>query len=136
MKRPQNLLPCLALLAALLAGCHSHPPARVTSGANAKLFLAVARGSESDVDAALQAGADINARHQGMFSAATLQGATALYLAVFEGNRDLVIHLLDKGANANLANADGKTPGTLAQEEELDEIAPLFWKQKHKMTEE
>ena len=74
----------------------------MASPANDSLRAAASEGSLSGVDAALQQGADINAR--GQF------GDTALNVAAERGHKEIVQRLLDSGADIhNLGGAD-KTP--------------------------
>ena len=74
----------------------------MADSASDRLLQAAADGSLEGVEAALQQGADIDARRQ--------FGDTALNLAAEHGHKDVVQCLLDKGADIhNLGGAD-KTP--------------------------
>lgn len=74
----------------------------MTGSADAHLLQAAADGDSGGVDAALQQGADVDAR--GQF------GDTALNMAAERGHRAIVEHLLAAGADIhNLGGAD-KTP--------------------------
>jgi uncharacterized protein len=62
----------------------------------------------------LDAGADVNGQGEG--------GFTALHAAAENGDEDLVRLLLDHGADASLATAQGKRPVDLAQSEALRSV--------------
>ncbi len=67
-----------------------------------KLAVAARAARLASVNAALAAGADVNARDA--------EGKTALFRAVAERRPEVVVLLLANGANPNLAATDGKTP--------------------------
>lgn len=117
----------------ILVGC-SHaqqrqPDPRITSGADAELFLAVSRGNSNQVALAIQQGANINARHQGLMAAARLAGATPLYAAVFDNKPEIVASLLALGADPAIPNEVGETPLQLAQKRNFTEIVQILTKE-------
>jgi uncharacterized protein len=59
----------------------------------------------------LDAGADVNGQGEG--------GFTALHTAAQNGDEELAVLLLERGADANLATVQGKRPADLAQSEAL-----------------
>jgi len=83
---------------------------RVTSGLDADLFMSITKGDMSGVRQAIDKGANVNARHFGMFSAGFLDEATPLHFAIFEGNKEIATYLINKGANVNLTNQNKMTP--------------------------
>ncbi len=68
----------------------------------------------------LQKGADINAKDK--------FGDTLLHIAVMNGKGQLVKFLLDKGADASLANTEGRTPLDTARDLKFFEIESLLGK--------
>src|SRR5215471_6716089 len=70
------------------------------------------------MDVLLQHGADVNAQVTGTKtyslrnarSPSTNEGMTALHVAVQTGRADLVRHLLEKGANPEIADGNGRKP--------------------------
>lgn len=116
----------------VLVGCShaqpSQPDSRMTSGADAELFLAVFRGDSNQVARALQNGANINARHQGLKAAARLAKATPLYAAVFDNKPEIVASLLTLGADPIIPNSAGETPLQLAEKREFTEIVQILTK--------
>ena len=84
------------------------------------LMQAVAQGFEEGVDHVLvKAGvAAVNS--------ATDDGTTALHCAIGPGNPAIVARLLDFGAQANVADHDGRTPLWLAAHKEDGRIATLL----------
>jgi ankyrin repeat protein len=117
----------------VLVGCsHAQPrqtDPRTTSGADAELFLAVFRGNSNQVALALQHGANIDARHQGLMAAARLAGATPLYAAVFDNKPEIVASLLALGADPTIPNEVGETPLQLAQKRHFAEIVQILTKE-------
>jgi hypothetical protein len=101
----------------------------MTSGADAELFLAVFRGDSNQVARALQNGANINARHQGLMAAARLVKATPLYAAVFDNKPEIVASLLALGADPTIPNEVGETPLQLAQRQKFTEIVQILTKE-------
>jgi hypothetical protein len=117
----------------VLVGC-SHaqprrPDPRITSGADAELFLAVFRGNSNQVALALQRGANINARHHGLMEAARLEGATPLYAAVFDNKPEIVASVLALGADPTIPNEVGETPLQLAHKRNFAEIVQILTKE-------
>jgi ankyrin repeat protein len=73
------------------------------SGSNKKLLKSAEMGNLSDVESALNSGANLEARE-------SRYGNTALHLAAFEGKQDVVVFLLDRGIDPNIQANDGITP--------------------------
>src|SRR5262245_33227196 len=77
-----------------------------------------AAGAIALMDVLLQHGADVNAQVTGTKtysmrnarSPSTNEGMTALHVAVQTGNADLVRFLLEKGANSEIADSNGRKP--------------------------
>jgi ankyrin repeat protein len=67
------------------------------------LLFAVRQGSRESVDVLLAAGADVNQVSAG-------DKSSPLVIALANGHFDLAMHLLDKGANPNLAADNGAAP--------------------------
>ena len=76
--------------------------------AEERLRNACEAGDAEGVQAALAAGADVNA--------ADSEGWTPLHFAASEGHAAIVKTLVDKGADATKANEDGETAAQLAEE--------------------
>lgn len=72
------------------------------------LHSAAASGNSRNVELLLKAGAEVNARQHG--------GWTALHAAAQAGNVEMARLLLAHGADANAANDTGQTAASLAQE--------------------
>ena len=68
----------------------------------------------------LEHGANVNGLNE--------QEGTPLFLAVFEGNAQIVKLLLESGADPNLKTKDGTTPLGLARKEAYGEIIALLEK--------
>jgi ankyrin repeat protein len=109
------------------------------------LYVAIANGKEDVAKALIDKGADVNLADntgwtplmfaaekgyltitQALLSAPGIDinaqksnGATALYVAIANGQDDVVKALIDKGADVNIANNDGWTPLMLAIQEGL-----------------
>jgi outer membrane protein assembly factor BamB len=108
---------CLAVFAAsvALAAAADPPPGREA------LWAAVRSGDPKAVAAALDAGADVNARNE--------YGVTALWIAASKGKPAVVGLLLDRGADPNAR--DGiwyETPLSLAVGSDHDEAVKLLLK--------
>lgn len=87
---------------------------------NTSLHLAVQRGSLTQVEKLIEAGADIHFFDELSFS--------ALHYSVKSGNRQIVHFLLEQGADVNAHNADcaGETAIILAAENGYFGIAKLL----------
>ena len=68
----------------------------VAADAGEDLQVAARRGQLADVKKLLEAGAPLEGKNQ--------YGATALYLAVFNGHTEVALLLLEKGANPNVTD--------------------------------
>ncbi len=79
------------------------------------LHSAAARGSVDAASVLLAAGADVNARQQG--------GYTALMAAANLGNEAVASRLLRHGADVTMRTEDGKTAATLARAKGFEELA-------------
>src|SRR3990167_7160843 len=88
------------------------------SGPNEDLLAAAIAGDSAGVEAALDAGANINS--------VNIHGSTALILAAFEGHRDIVRLLLDRGADINTINIHGSTVLFYAARSGLTDIVQLL----------
>jgi ankyrin repeat protein len=66
----------------------------------------------------LDAGADVNGRSEGSF--------TALHSAAASGDRDLVHLLLERGADAALADVQGRRPAELAETSGAKDVAEVL----------
>jgi outer membrane protein assembly factor BamB len=112
----QNVVTALVLMLSLIAGEPSSSLA--ASGTNddaAKLWKAAREGDLAGVQAALQAGVDVNA--------ASPYGATALSFAADRGRLPIVVVLLEAGANPNVKDTFyGATPLTWATSNEHYEV--------------
>jgi ankyrin repeat protein len=79
-------------------------------------------------------GADVNAQVSGTLTysmrvsraPSANEGKTALHIAAETGKADLVRYLLQKGANTEIADADGKKPFDLVAGDGQAEIRGLF----------
>lgn len=113
-----------------LVGCsYHHPRVIVTTGEDANLFLGVFSGNIKEISSAVQAGANINARHYGLMAAARLDGATPLYAAVFDNKPEIVDWLLSHGADPSIPNLTGETPLQLAKDQKLKRIVEILTKE-------
>lgn len=127
---------CVALLVSfLLFGCPGKPnvpqetaTAQITSGLDAKLFVAISRNDMTAVKSAIDSGANVNALHQGLFSAACLDRASPLYFAVFNENATLVEFLLVNGADPSIPNGYNELPIEHAERRGFSEIVILLEK--------
>ncbi len=72
-------------------------------GGLSPLLFAVRQGSRDAVDVLLEAGADVNQLSAG-------DKSSPLVIALANGHFDIAMHLLDKGANPNLAAENGAAP--------------------------
>ena len=73
-------------------------------GGLAPLHFAARQGQVESVDALLDTGSDVNLVSEGVKT-------TALVIATINGHFDLAMHLLDRGADPNLATENGVAPG-------------------------
>ena len=120
MKIREQLIPLLVVVSILLAGCTEKRPSAPKkpkippSELNATLRQAALDGAIETARAALEQGAlvdDPTPPHTDPSKPSTMsEGATALMLAAFNGNTELVELLLDKKANVNAADVAGRTP--------------------------
>lgn len=76
---------------------------------------ACSSGDIDSVNAILESGATINGQQK-------MNGWTGLHWAVKRGHTKLVTHLLNHGADANVKNTKGETPGMLTEEIELKKM--------------
>jgi uncharacterized protein len=74
-----------------------------SKGHHYDLLAAAASGSQVAAATALDSGAQINARFGGT-------GQTALHRAAFAGDEAMVLFLISRGADPNVADSDGNTP--------------------------
>jgi ankyrin repeat protein len=76
-------------------------------------------GSSDAIDVLLDHGVDVNARQN-------LYGATPLIVASWQGHADLVLHLIDVGADVSLTTNDGATARDWALVGGYDNVAELL----------
>ena len=80
------------------------------------LVNAVASNSLENVILIIEKGGDINAKTTEKYARYKNRiGCTALHLAVLEGNKEIVMYLLSKEADANLTDASGLRPSDYAK---------------------
>ena len=102
MSRVTRLLVALCVISVATWGCDS-PDERLINAAEA--------GSVRGIQDELAKGADINYTDEG--------GFTALSSAAINGNRDVVLFLISRGADPTIKNQDGKTALQETQDSEI-----------------
>jgi len=118
MKRIVLFMVCIFLLPAIFAEAS-------TKDKNVQLVQAAERGNLTDVQNALNNGADVNAKDD--------RGLTALMRASYGGYTngsyaEIVKLLLAKGADINVKNSKGKTALMIAKDKSKTEIV-VCWKE-------
>ncbi|MBN1798245.1 MAG: ankyrin repeat domain-containing protein [Spirochaetales bacterium] len=109
----------IALLTAVcLAGCTPRLSPEEQAKVDAELIKAITGGTEQEVKALLDKGADANASTEG--------GQTALMFAADEDNAEKVKLLLARGADPNAKNSNGFTALIIAQFQSDDDIIQLL----------
>jgi uncharacterized protein len=78
------------------------------------LEIASVRGSEEELVALLDGGADVNAKGE--------HGFTALHQAASFGHAKLVEHLIERGADSSMRNDWGQTAQELAASNEIKDL--------------
>ena len=116
MKRIALFMVCIFLLPAIFAEAS-------TKEKNVQLIQAAERGNLTDVQDALNDGADVNAKND--------IGLTALmrasYCGYTNGNyAEVVKLLLDKGADVNIKTNEGKTALMIAKDKGQKEIVGML----------
>jgi ankyrin repeat protein len=116
MKRIALFIVCIFLLPAFFAEAS-------TKEKNVQLIQAAERGKLTEVQNALNDGADVNAKNT--------FGLTALMMASYcgytNGNyAEVVKLLLDKGADINVKNSKGETALVIAKDKGQKEIAGML----------
>jgi hypothetical protein len=86
---------------------------------NPELVSGATRGSIPRVEYLLDLGVDINGPYD-------WRGATALSMAAYKSNPEMVSFLLEKGANPNVKDSDGETPLIIAAEKNQSAIINLL----------
>lgn len=86
--------------------------------ANERLFIAVCEGDKYDVEKAINAGANVNAKN--------FSGDSALIIAARYGKKDSAAILIKKGANINIRGFFGETPLMTASHFGRVEMAKLL----------
>jgi len=149
MKRIVLFIVCIFLLPAIFAEAS-------TKEKNVQLFYAAERGNLTDVQDALNGGADVNAKNTFGLTALmmasyggytlgsyaeivkllldkgadvnikTKEGITALMEASSDGSAEVVKLLLDKGANVNIKDSKGKTALVIAKDKGKTEIVVML----------
>ena len=116
MKRIVLFMVCIFLLPAIFAEAS-------TKDKNVRLIQAAERGNLTDVQIALNGGADVNAKGN--------KGWTALIAASYCGYTygsyaEVVKLLLAKGADVNVKNSKGKTALVIAKDKGKTEIVGML----------
>lgn len=93
-----------------------------------KLYANASSGDLEKVKKALENGANINKKHEGVTNPFLifLNGTTPLMVASIYGYKDVVEYLLEKGADPKIKSKSGKTAEEYAKKSNQDEIVKML----------
>jgi hypothetical protein len=100
--------------------------AEANAGPNEDILAATKAGNRTGVEAALAAGASVNAVDERGLSPLGLSGFTPLGLAAAYGHRNVAEFLLDRGANVDATDSLKHTPLQMAAEYGNADVAALL----------